>query len=230
MMLSQADTAPAIFSAASPTSRLSLLVEGLQCIRGDRMLFDNLAFQASSGELVRVEGINGSGKTSLLRILSGLTRPAQGQVSWSGQTIDEDRSHYCEQLTYLGHSNGIKGDLTPIENLRLACALSDSPTEQRIQSALEQLKLRGCEYLPCRQLSMGQQRRVALARLVVLDKCLWILDEPFTSLDSAGIQLVETLLNAHAAKGGITVLTTHHELHGITCPIIPLNLSLRSSR
>jgi heme exporter protein A len=202
-----------------------LEIDKLACIRGDRLLFQELSLQAGEGELVRVEGINGSGKTSLLRILSGLSRPSNGTVRWSGQDIQRDRAAYCAMLAYLGHSNGIKHDLTPYENLRVARSLANAPSNVDISDALAQLDLEGYEHLPSRQLSMGQQRRVALARLLVSDKTLWILDEPFTSLDSNGITLVENLLNAHAARGGISVLTTHHQLHGVKCRIIPLNLS-----
>jgi heme exporter protein A len=203
----------------------NLEIDNLGCIRGDRVLFRGLGLQAGEGELVRVEGINGSGKTSLLRILSGLSRPSDGAVRWSGQDIQRDRAAYCAQLAYLGHTNGVKHDLTPYENLRVAQSLADQPAATAITDALAQLDLAGYEHVPTRQLSMGQQRRVALARLLVSNKTLWILDEPFTSLDSNGISLVETLLNAHAERGGITVLTTHHQLHGVKCRIIPLNLS-----
>jgi heme exporter protein A len=205
-----------------------LEIDKLACIRGDRLLFQELSLQAGEGELVRVEGINGSGKTSLLRILSGLSRPSNGTVRWSGQDIQRDRAAYCAMLAYLGHSNGIKHDLTPYENLRVARSLANAPSNVDISDALAQLDLAGYEHVPTHQLSMGQQRRVALARLLVSNKTLWILDEPFTSLDSNGIELVETLLNAHAERGGISVLTTHHQLHSVKCRIIPLNLSLKS--
>jgi heme exporter protein A len=202
-----------------------LEIDKLACIRGDRLLFQGLSLQAGEGELVRVEGINGSGKTSLLRILCGLSRPSEGVVRWSGKDVQRNRAAYRDCLAYLGHSNGIKQDLTPYENLRVARSLANAPSNVDISDALAQLDLEGYEHLPSRQLSMGQQRRVALARLLVSDKTLWILDEPFTSLDSNGITLVENLLNAHAARGGISVLTTHHQLHGVKCRIIPLNLS-----
>lgn len=202
-----------------------LEIDNLECIRGDRVLFRGLDLKAGAGELVRVEGINGSGKTSLLRILSGLSRPSSGAVRWSGNDIQRDRAAYCDRLAYLGHNNGIKHDLTPQENLRVARSLANAPSGLSIAEALTRLDLEGYEHVPTRQMSMGQQRRVALARLLVSDKPLWILDEPFTSLDSNGIAQVETLLNEHAANGGITVLTTHHPLHGIKCRIIPLNLS-----
>ena len=205
-----------------------LEIDNLECIRGDRVLFRGLGLQAGEGELVRVEGINGSGKTSLLRILSGLSRPSNGTVRWSGQDIQRDRAAYCALLAYLGHTNGIKHDLSPHENLRVAQSLANAPSNIEISDALGQLDLAGYEHVPSRQLSMGQQRRVALARLLVSNKTLWILDEPFTSLDSNGIELVENLLNAHADRGGISVLTTHHQLHGVKCRIIPLNLSLKS--
>jgi len=193
----------------------TLVVEQLQCIRDDRLLFNNLNFTLSEGQLLQIEGRNGSGKTSLLRILCGLTLPTEGGVFWKGDNIHTINSNYWATLSYVGHAAGIKAELTPLENLAFARALGQAPTEIELDEALAHVGLYGFEDVATRTLSAGQQRRVALARLLINRCQLWILDEPFTALDRTAITLVEQLLETHTAQGGMAILTSHHL---VNCP------------
>jgi heme exporter protein A len=190
-----------------------LKISQLECIRDDRVLFENLSFQLNAGELIQIEGHNGSGKTSLLRILCGLSLPESGQIFWQNQDIEQDKTAYWEHLSYIGHAPGVKGELTPIENLQMAKAIASRPTSVSLESVLEQVGLYGFEDVPTRTLSAGQQRRVALARLLTNDVQLWILDEPFTALDKKAIQMVERLLDQHAQRGGMAIVTSHHHVN-----------------
>ncbi len=188
-----------------------LSAESLACRRGGRQLFADLSFSVRAGEVLQVVGANGSGKTSLLRILCGLRPPDAGSVRWQGQPIADADDAYAESLCYLGFQSGLKLDLSPSENLAYARSLARG---QRLSAAqaLEQLRLGAYADRPCRQLSTGQLRRVALARLLMLDTPLWILDEPLTGLDMAARADFEQALFAHAADGGMVVLTTHHPI------------------
>lgn len=192
--------------------RTALSAHNLSCIRDDRLLFEGLNFALKAGDLLQIEGHNGSGKTSLLRILCGLSLPEDGEVCWYGESIENKRSEYYAALNYVGHFHGVKGELTAQENLRVAQSFSAKPLEVDLDEVLAKIGLRGFEDVPSRALSAGQRRRVGLARLLLNDTKVWVLDEPFTSLDKAGIQMVEDLLHAHADKGGIAVLTSHHPI------------------
>jgi len=192
------------------TAELNII--DLQCIRDDRILFEQLNFTAKSGELIQIEGHNGSGKTSLLRILCGLTLATEGQVLWNNTDILDDRANYWTHLNYIGHTTGVKSELTPLENLTVARALSAHPTDISLDEALARVGLYGFEDVPSRTLSAGQKRRVALARLLINDAPLWILDEPFTALDKHAIKMLETLFDAHAQRGGLALLTSHHTI------------------
>lgn len=188
-------------------------VVNLQCTRGDRCLFSGIGFSVGAGELLHLYGHNGSGKTTLLRTLCGLISPSEGEVRWNGQAIRRQRDEYAAQLLYLGHKNGLKDDLTGVENLLVACRLSGvAVTAEKAWDVLEQMGLRGHEDLPARVLSQGQQKRVALARLLLSQAPLWILDEPFVGLDVAAVALLENVLAAHVAQGGMVILTTHQEV------------------
>jgi heme exporter protein A len=199
--------------AALNHSACSLTIEHLQCIRDDRILFDDLNFNLSAGQLLQIEGHNGSGKTSLLRILCGLTLPTEGIIHWNNQDIQEIKSDYWANLAYIGHANGVKAELTPLENLAMAQALAATPISIDLVEALDQVGLYGFEDVPTRTLSAGQQRRVALARLLVTNNQLWILDEPFTALDKAAIRALEKRIDEHVNQGGIAILTSHHTVN-----------------
>lgn len=186
-----------------------LHVKSISCTRGYRDLFTDLDFQLSAGQVLRVEGQNGSGKTSLLRIMSGLAQPLEGEVLWQGQKIHHAESDYFENLLFVGHRAGIKFELTPIENLCMAKSLNGSKTENGIEEALYQVGLYGFEDIPCARLSAGQKRRVALAQLFLTNAKCWILDEPYTSLDVAAVAMLEELFAQHVNAGGMLVITSH---------------------
>ena len=189
----------------------------LECLRGDIPLFSGLSLGVAPGQIMQIEGANGSGKTSLLRILAGLSPPSEGEVLWRGVSIAKKRAAFFAEIGYLGHHLGLKAELSVGENLRFAFAMNGKAlTRERLEQALDQVGLADREDLPVRALSAGQRQRVALARLVSSEAALWILDEPFTALDVGGIALVQKLLEAHAERGGLAVLTSHQavELRG----------------
>lgn len=191
-----------------------LIATDLECIRGEHTLFENVSFSVKAGELMFVGGANGSGKTSLLRLLCGLSTPDSGQICWHGTDIRRLKGNYRSEMTYLGHLSGIKDELTAIENLRISCVLSGCEiSEEQAEVALGRIGLTGREMLPARVLSQGQRRRVALARLLVIKTKLWILDEPLTALDVAAIELIKEILEHKLAEGGIVIMTTHQEIN-----------------
>ncbi len=175
--------------------------------------------------MLQVEGANGSGKTSLLRILCQLIPPESGEVRWGGREIREIRSEYLHEVCYVGHAHGIKTGLTPRENLQVAAALTGwGGRPASLEAALERLALLECEDIPVCQLSAGQGRRVALARLLLSSAQLWILDEPFTALDQSGRQAIKGILESHCAAGGMAVFTTHQPINLTNGPVTPIHL------
>jgi heme exporter protein A len=190
-----------------------LEVRDLCCIRGERLLFSHVNFSLASGELLYVEGPNGSGKTTLQRTLCGLFTQEMGGIWWNGEEIDALDEEYTRDVLYLGHLNGIKGELSALENLRFSAVLDgDRVSVESLMSALARLGLAGYEDLPTKVLSQGQKRRVALARLLLSSASLWVLDEPFTALDLAAVDLLQEMIAEHIAHGGMVVLTTHQEV------------------
>jgi heme exporter protein A len=203
----------------------------LECTRGERKLFRDLSFRLGRGQLLRVAGANGSGKTSLLRIMCGLLAPSAGELRWGGQPIRAEREEYCRNLVFIGHLNALKDDLTALENLRFAAALGGVAAEREVTlDALDRFGVIRCAELPAKVLSQGQRRRVTLARLALSPKVpLWILDEPFSALDVGAVSELERLLAAHIAAGGMVVLTTHQEVQVVTQAVLRVDLDLHTA-
>ena len=190
-----------------------LEVSNLTAIRDDRVLFENLQFEIKPGELVQIEGRNGTGKTTLLRIVTGLGDREEGIIKWKGEEVEKSRDVFHQDLLFLGHQTGVKRELTALENLRFYQSIHNNrSSEEEIFAALAQVGLAGREDVPVAQLSAGQQRRVALARLWLSNQILWILDEPLTAIDKQGVKVLESLSASHADNGGIVVLTTHQDM------------------
>lgn len=182
-------------------------------MRGDRRLFSGLDLSLSPGTFVQLTGPNGSGKTSLLRILCRLLSPAEGEIRWQGANIRSLGEDYFTAVTYLGHRPGVKDELSALENLRISNALNGIEiSHNSAVDALQRLGLAGREHLPARYLSEGQRRRVALARLFLCNTRLWLLDEVMTSLDKSAVGLVRSLIEEHLKRGGIAIVATHQEL------------------
>jgi heme exporter protein A len=186
-----------------------LKAEQLECIRDDRSLFRNLSFSVQSGQALLLEGGNGCGKTSLLRILCGFREPDAGALFWCGQAIRD--SDFLVRMAYVGHADGLKKELTVLENLRFAQAMRSGGCMD-IEQALATVQMSGYDDNRVQTLSAGQKRRITLARLLLSDSALWILDEPLTALDRRGIALVESLLVEHIRRGGMAILTSHQDI------------------
>jgi heme exporter protein A len=189
-------------------------ISELSCQRGDRMLFGPLSLSLPAGRVLSVEGPNGCGKTTLLRALCGLTTPDHGTICWQGREIAEQRERFASQVTYIGHRNGLKDDLSPMENVQASMQIAGHAVPgETVRAALEAVGLgASCHRLPTKVLSEGQKRRVALARLWCSEQPLWVLDEPFTALDAQSSQLLRDRLQQHVAQGGIVVVATHQAI------------------
>ncbi len=192
----------------------ALTLSELSCTRGGRQLFTGVTQHVLAGQLLRVRGANGAGKTSLLRMLCGLLQPTQGEVLWCGKPLAGQRARFGHSLVYLGHAAALKDELSPLENLLDACALGGhTPDIPAALAALKGAGLRGFERTPARRLSQGQKRRSALARLALSQTApLWILDEPFNALDTAANAWLTGLIEAHLQNAGTVVLTSHQDL------------------
>jgi len=202
----------------------TLEARDLACIRDDRTLFDTLSFTLEAGQALLVEGRNGSGKTSLLRILCGIRQPDEGHIHWNGGDIYRLATGYNAATAWVGHKDGIKLELSAEENLVFARSLG-TPSGLDIAEALDAMELGGFDDVIAINLSAGQKRRLALARLLVTRSPLWILDEPFTSLDTHGISLIETMINKHLSDGGMLAVTSHHPVALDSTDITHINLS-----
>jgi len=190
-----------------------LTATALSCVRGERLLFAGLDFTLEPGEWLHVQGENGAGKTSLLRILAGLAPPAAGEVRWRNEPIQRLAEEYHRHLLFLGHHGAVKEELTPLENLLFAAAIDGvTLSEAEALAQLARFGLRGREDLAVRFLSAGQKRRVLLARVAVRKAALWILDEPFTALDVKAVELLSNLILEHVKGGGMVILTSHQSI------------------
>lgn len=188
-----------------------LEIQTLECVRDDRLLFNDLSFTVADAEVLQIEGPNGSGKTSLLRIICGLRLPEAGQVMWQGESISANREDYYANMVYIGHLPCIKADLTVMENVRsLLDTRSLTLSNMVIEAALAKVGLASYEDVQGKALSSGQRRRILLAFIELAQAKLWILDEPLTALDVQGVDLMESMILEHRAAGGSVVFTTHH--------------------
>ena len=201
---------------------IMLCVNSFFCERDDRILFEDLNFELREGQVLQIKGSNGSGKTTLLRNICGLNEGYEGAISWYGDPIKECREQFYSSLVYIGHRVGVNKVLTPLENLRWSLSLQQVITDDELLNALEKLGLRGYEDSQCFTLSAGQQQRVSLSKLLLSKAKLWILDEPFTTLDAAGVKQLEALLRTHAGNGGAVMVTTHHTLSAPDLQVLEL--------
>ena len=185
-------------------------VSNLSCSKGDKRLFSGVSFTLQPGQWLHLEGDNGVGKTSLLRLACGLSALEDGEITWNNQAVSKDPQTFRANLAYLGHQLALKDDLSPLENLQTDAAIVGRQlTASDANQALAQMGLRGRENLPVRVLSQGQKRRTALARLLVSSAKLWVLDEPFVALDTMAQNALSEVINAHLAKQGMVLLTSH---------------------
>lgn len=199
--------------AKAESANIPLLeARALFCERDDRVLFAGLDFSVNAGDLMQVQGSNGSGKTTLLRILCGLNTSYEGEILWQGDDIFDKREHFQSSLHYIGHRAGVNKILTARENLRWSAALHCTVSDADIDNALARVGLKGYAHVVCRNMSAGQQQRVSLAGLLLSPAQLWVLDEPFTTLDVHGVKMLENLLAEHVSEGGAVMVTTHHQL------------------
>src|ERR1700692_3615604 len=206
------------------TAADGLGVEKVHVWRGDRHVLKGVSLGLRPRQLLHVSGPNGTGKTTLLRVVCGLLRPEQGGVSWQGKPIASVRSEYQSALAYASHEPALKADLTALENLRFAVGLKRRVTADELRGSLDRTGVASCADLPARVLSAGQRRRVSLARVLAMRASVWLLDEPYANLDAAGSDLVSELLQAHAQEGGLALVVAHRDL-ALRCTVRRLELN-----
>ena len=207
----------------SGPQKIALEARGLSCIRDDRVLFEGLDFTLKNNQVLLLEGKNGSGKTSLLRIVCGFREQDAGELLWCNSTTKD--SDFFAEMAYVGHLDGVKKELTVLENLKMSLALSQAG-KYTIDQALDKVHLAGYDDSLVQSLSAGQKRRLSLARLLITKKSLWVLDEPFTSIDKQGIKLIESIMHEHISDGGMIILTSHHDLVLHEADVQKINLSV----
>jgi heme exporter protein A len=216
-----------------PTPNNILELRNLACLKGERVLFSGVSFEIAAGTLVRVVGANGSGKTSLMRMIAGISQPAAGEVKWNGQTTPHDPFQFLQSLVYLGHASAIKDELFPAENVMASSAIQgENFTQSEVHAVLSQLGLGERLDVESLSLSAGQRRRVALARLWLTQRPLWLLDEPFTALDPNAVQMLSHRISGHLKAGGMCFYTTHQPVEIIAEQSLEISLDLfrRTSR
>jgi heme exporter protein A len=201
-----------------------LTADNLHLWRGEQHVLQGVRFDIQAGQCLQVMGSNGAGKTTLLRALCGLTPLEEGSISWCGRNINDDPQRYYRELSWLGHDHGLKGDLTARENLHYAVTLRRAVSAAQIDTALRQVGIADVAAQRVRQLSAGQRRRVALARMTLMGGALWIMDEPGSNLDVHGQAIVSQLLQAFLDLGGIAVVATHQALELASAQLQPLTL------
>ena len=189
-----------------------LEARAINCWRGDRHILQDVSFAVRSGEFLKITGPNGVGKTTLLRVVCGLLPAESGAIEWRGRPVQGASDEFHTDMAYLGHLNSLKADLTARENLRFLAGLRQALTPADVDAALDRVGILSRGDLQTRSLSAGQKRRLALSRLLLADAALWILDEPVTNLDAAGVDLVEELVREHVGRGGIAVAAAHQRL------------------
>ncbi len=206
------------------SSPSGLAVDAVHVWRGDRHVLRGVSLLLQAGELLHIWGPNGAGKTTLLRVACGLLRPEHGTVAWRGRPIASVSAEYQGAMTYAAHEPALKSDLTALENLRFAVGLKRRVGDAELRAHLDATGVGTCADLPARVLSAGQRRRVAMARVIAMRASLWLLDEPFSNLDAAGVVLMSRLLESHAGSGGLALLVAHQDLE-LNCAVQRLELA-----
>jgi len=194
---------------------MTLELKNITCERGNRQLFEKLEFALAVGHAIHIRGENGSGKSSLLKIIALLNHPQQGEIFWQGESVYKFPESYVDELLYLGHKGGINLQLTAVQNLNWYLAIqgkADSACNEQYSDVFKLLGLYGFEDIPARQLSAGQRRKILLARLILQEKKIWLLDEPLVSLDSQTIKTLEDLMNRHLEQGGLIIFSSHQDI------------------
>jgi heme exporter protein A len=199
-------------------------VTNLECIRRDNILFQGLNFSLEDGGLLQVDGVNGSGKSSLLQMCVGLIQATEGEITWNNKNIRLSRYQFQSEITYFGHTNGVKAGLTALENMKVMHALSGSKTKIDYSLILKQIGLSGVEDVLLSRMSAGQKRRVGLTRIFMATPKLWLLDEPFNALDKNGKRIIEQLIVKHCTAGGMVIFATHQTMEIDGYPLQHLHL------